>query len=266
MNDEFRQLSLLISLQPIYNTMSLLYPTPNNYKIQQSQIRYYHNVSNRTKQKVLKYLFAYKQLSRCHTIKSCLLIDCFKYFVAILKKWDLKSKEINGWSSCYLTVKIINGILNGLQKKFGYFSKDIRFSNVETLYQLSFSDNQKITPLNNLIFGLLIAIEDHPSNIDFSELLQIIECLAQRQLLYSIANYKSRGKRTYQLPWERIDDPVIEYRKKYIKQREKIIELRKKLNPDRKQSKIDSFFKRKVILNDEDDKILELLDYLDNDE
>ena len=245
--------------------MSLLYPVPNNYKIQQSQIRYYHNVSEKIKQRILKYLFAYKELSRFHIIKSDLLIDSFKYFVTILKKWDAKSKEINGWSSCYLTIKIINNILNGLKKKFGYFSKDIRFSNVETLYQLSSTGNQKIIPLNNLIFGLLIAIEDHPLNVDFCKLLQIIECLAQRQLLYSIANYKSRGKRTYQLPWERIDDPIIEYRKKYIKQREKIVEIRKKLNPDHKQSKIDSFFKKKHILNDEDDKILELLDYLDND-
>ena len=243
--------------------MSVRYPNPKQYKHQQSQIRYNFKISNTIKQKALKYVFAFKQLNKYHYVKSDLLIDSLEYFVNIIKKWDDKSKQINGWTSCFLTIQIIREILNSLKKKFHYFSRDFRFSNIEALYQLTGCTNKKIIPLNNLLFGLLVAIEEHPSSIQFSNLQIIIEFMAKRQLLYLIPNYRSRGTRTYELPWERIDDPIVDYRKKYLKRRINNIKTRKLLQPNRNQLKINQFF-NSASLNKEDDETLELLCSLDN--
>lgn len=246
--------------------MSIRYPVPQNYKLSQSQIRYGYRKSSNIKQKALKYLNSFKTLDRFHKIKSDFTIDVLEYFKNVVEKWDVKSKEINGWTSCYLIIKITKNILNGLKKKYGYSSKYIEFSNIEKIYQITNVENMKIIPINNLIFGLLIATEEcNESN--FHEIQQIVEVMAQSQVMYLIANYRSRGQRTYQLPWERIDDPVIVYRKKYINKRNNIIRIRKMLNPDQKQCKIHSFFKQQndiSVLSDGDEEILEILEDLDN--
>ena len=252
--------------------MSIKYPIPINYSVQQSQIRYTYKKPHSIKHKTLQYLKLYKHLNQVHKIKSDLTIDIFDYFKNIIKKWDEKSKEINGWTSCYLTIKIVSGILNGLKRKYGYTTKYIVFSNIEKIYQITNTQNMKIFPINNLIFGLLIAIKDHQEVLHFYELQQIVEVMAQRQVLYHIANYKSRGKRTYQLPWERIDDPIMNYRKKFAKKRNNTIKIRKNLNLDSKQNKIDFFFTKQnsneneqSVLSDGDDEILEILEELDNE-
>ena len=248
--------------------MSIRYPIPQNYKLLQSQIRYEYNKSSSIKQKAQKYLKSFKQLDTLHKIKSDVIIDILDYFKNIIKQWDVKSKEINGWTSCYLIIKITNDILNGFKKKYGYLSKYIEFSNIEKIYQIINVKNMKIIPVNNLIFGLLIAAEVHDET-NFHELQQIVEVMAQSQVLYLIANYRSRGNRTYQLPWERIDDPIIVYRKKYINKRNNIIKIRKRLNPDQKQYKIQDFFKQQTVstetcvLSDGDDEILQILEDLD---
>ena len=151
-------------------------------------------------------------------------------------------------------------------------SKIIQFAYIENIYQIANVLNQKIIPLNNLILGLFIAIEEHSNYNDFYNLQQILEVLAQGQVLYHIAHYKSRNNRRYQLPWETIGDPVIEYRKKYRIKREKSIKIRKELEPKKKQTKIHHFFIRKsildsedTVLNSDDDEILDILDELDDE-
>ena len=246
--------------------MSIKYPVPQNYKIQQSQIRYKYNKSFIIKQKAQKYLKSFKKLDSSHKIRSDVTIDILDYVKNVMKAWDVKSKEINGWTSCFLTINIINDILNGFKKKYGYLSKYIEFSNIEKIYQITNVNNMKIIPINNLIFGLLIASEECDES-NFHEIQDILEVMAQSQVLYLIANYPSRGNRTYQLPWERIDDPVIEYRKKYIKKRNNIIKTRKMLNPDQKQYKIEHFFRKQnetCVLSDGDEEIIQILEDLDN--
>ena len=248
--------------------MSLKCPISQNYKVQQSTIRYKYLHSNKIQQKAQKYLNVYKNINFLYILKSDLAIDGLDYFINILQIWDKKSKEINGWTSCYLTINVMKEILTGFKQKYGYLSKNIEFANIEHIYQISNTKNRKIIPINNLIIGLLIAIQEHSKYTDFHELQQILECMAQLQLLYLIPNYKSRGNRTYQLPWERIDDPVVEYRKKYIGKREKKIKIRKQVNPDKKQSKINHFFQSvndSSILDSEDDEILDILEELDNE-
>ena len=249
--------------------MSLKYPVPKKYKVKQSQIRYKYKQSKKIKQKALRHSFAWKQIRSFHTVKSDLLIDIFDYFINIIRKWDEKAKELNGWTNCYLLIKILRNILNGLKMKFSYYSKEIKFSNIEGLYQIIDSENKKIIPINNLLFGIMVAAAEHSSAINFFDLQCIVEVMAQNQLLYLIANYSSRGRRRYQLPWETIDDPVVEYRKIYSRKRCKTIENRNKLKPDYKQPKIFHFFQPKVSFhgaeNDNDVEILELLEYLDNE-
>lgn len=244
--------------------MSISYPNPRKYKVQQSQIRYRYNHSQKIQRKALNYLFAWKTIQSFHTVKCDILIDTLQYFQNIIIKWDQQSKTMNGWTSCFLMIKSMRKILNALKKKFGYYSKDIKFSNIEKLYQITEIKNPKIIPINNLLFGLMIAAAQHPSPLDFTELQSIIEVIAQKQLLYLIANYSSRNNRPYRLPWETIDDPIIEYRKKYLKKRAKIVEYRKKLQPDYKQSKIHHYFKRKPPVYHDDAEILEILQFLDN--
>lgn len=241
--------------------MSLQYPTPTKYKVQQSQIRYQYKNTDKIKQLTFKYLFAYKNLDRYHNVKSDILIDSLYYFVNIIKRWDKKSKEINGWTSAFLTIRILNNILNGLKRKFSYYSKEIKFSNVEAIYQTIDCENKKIIPINNLIFGILIAVEEHQNEIQFIELLKILEMMAQNQLIYLIANYQSRRTRSYQFPWERIDDPVIDYRKKYLRQRDNNRRERK-IRLDKRQLKIKHFFNN-TSLNEEDLEILKILDDLE---
>lgn len=255
--------------------MSIRYPVAQNYKLLQSQIRYQYNKPKNIIQKAQKYLKSFKQLDTHHKIKSDVTIDILDYFKNIIKQWDVRSKEINGWTSCFLIIKITSDILNGLKKKYGYLSKYIEFCNIEKIYQITNVNNMKIIPINNLIFGLLIAAEECDET-NFSELQEIIEVMAQSQVLYFIANYRSRKNRTYQLPWERIDDPVIVYRKKYINKRNNIIKIRKRLNPDKSQYKIQDFFKQQTIqtfshenhnetcaLSDGDEEMLQILDDLD---
>jgi len=253
--------------------MFIKYPTPQNYRVPQSQIRCRYNKALIIKQKAQNYLNSFKRLDRFHKIKSDVTIDILDYFKNIIKKWDDKSKQINGWTSCYLIITIITAILNGLKRKYGYSSKYIEFSNIDKIYQITNVNNMKIIPINNLLFGLLIATEEH-CEVNFVELQQIVEIMAQSQVLYQIANYPSRGNRTYQLPWERIDDPVILYRKKFTKKRNNIIKTRKKLQPDPTQLKIQHFFKKQTlfqydqdetsILSDGDDEILQIMEELDN--
>ena len=249
------------------------YPVPVNYKVPQSQIRYKYKKSESIKKKARYYATCYKNISKYkfHKVKSDVVIDSLDYFVNIIKKWDEKSKEINGWKSCYLTYKIVGDVLRGIRRKYGYISKIIQFSNVDEIYQIADVINKKIIPLNNLIFGLFVAIEEHSNYNDFYNLQQIFEVLAQGQVLYHIPHYKSRNDRRYQLPWESIEDPVIEYRKKYKIKREKNIKIRKNLAPKKKQSRIHDFFvgKRKLhsedtVLDSDDDEILDILDELDN--
>lgn len=249
------------------------YPIPVNYKLPQSQIRYKYKKSESIKRKARYYATCHKNLNvTIHKVKSDVVIDALDYFVNIIKKWDEKSKEINGWSSCYLTYKTVGDILHGIKQKYGYMSKIIQFAYIENIYQIANVLNQKIIPLNNLILGLFIAIEEHSNYNDFYNLQQILEVLAQGQVLYHIAHYKSRNNRRYQLPWETIGDPVIEYRKKYRIKREKSIKIRKELEPKKKQTKIHHFFIRKsildsedTVLNSDDDEILDILDELDNE-
>ena len=249
------------------------YPVPSKYKINQSQVRYKYSKPQKIIQKAQKYRNSFKSLSKFHDVQSDLVIDGLEYFVNITKQWDTKSKQINGWTSCYLTIKTLHDILNGFKKKYGYFSKSVKFANIEAIYQISNINNLKIWPLNNLVFGLLIAIEEHPKHSDFHELQDIIEVIAQSQVLYHIANYQYRKNRRYQLPWERIDDPVIPYRKKYNNKREKIIKIRRNVIPDQQQSKIKDFFQQTSstlpipqILDSDDDEILAILEELDNGE
>lgn len=248
--------------------MSLKYPVPENYKVEQSKIRYQYFQSQKIQNKVHKYLNAHKNLNFLYILKSDAAIDGLDYFINVIEKWDEKSQEINGWTNCFLMIGTLRSILTGLKRKYGYLSKSIKFANVERIYQVSNAENKKVIPMNNLIFAIFIAIQEHQRHTDFVELQQILECIAQVQFLYLIPNYKSRGNRTYQLPWERIDDPIIEYRKKGFRKRENKIKTRKKVNPDPKQSKIKHFFvrvKSPSILDSEDDEILEIMDYLDND-
>ena len=249
-------------------TMFIKYPISQDYKVQQSQIRYKYLYNKNIQNKAKQYLKAYKHLNVLYVLKSDHAIDGLDYFINILRKLDQKSKEINGWTSCFLIINIISEILKGLKQKYGYFSKSIEFANIEYIYQLSNAKNKKITPINNIIFGVLIAIQQHSKSTEFNELQQILECIAQYEMIYLIANYKSRGNRTYQLPWERIDNPVFEFRKKYFRTRENRIKNRKKVNLDSKQSKINHFFQRmnhSSILDSDDDEILDLLEYLDNE-
>lgn len=242
------------------------YPIATKYKVNQSQIRYKYNKSQIIKQKAQRYLKSLEHSSCFHQVQSCLIIDGLDYFVNIVEQWDKKSKEINGWTSCYLIMKIIREILNGFKKKYGYLIKQVKFANIEAIYQISDVNNLKIWPVNNLIFGLFIAIEEHPKPLDFCKLQDIIEVIAQSQVLYQIANYKHRKKRRYQLPWERIDDPVRTYRKKYNRKREKNLRIRKNLMSDPKQSKIKDFFQPTQILDSDDDEIIQILEELDNEE
>ena len=245
---------------------TLKYPISKKYKVQQSQRRYNYRKAENIKREALGYLFAYKQLSCWHTIQSDVLIDALDYLINILTKWDDKSKQLNGWQSCFLMIKTLRNIQTRLKIKFSYFSKPIKFANIEAIYQTIDCVNAKIIPINNFIFGLLIAVERHPKRVDFVKLRSIIEIMAQNQMLYLIANYPSRNKRIYRLPWERIDDPVIEYRQKFMKKREKTIKERQILQQDKKQSKIYHFFKKTIIDHDSDDEeILNLLEYLDNE-
>ena len=251
------------------------YPVPVNYKLPQSQIRYKYKKSESIKRKARHYATYHKNLNgtrRLHKVKSDVVIDALDYFVNIVKKWDKKSKEMNGWKTCYLTSKLIGDILNGIRLKYGYMSKIIQFAYIETIYEIADVINQKIIPLNNLIFGLFIDVEDHSEWHDFYNLQQIFEILAQGQVLYHIGHYKSRNNRRYQLPWETIDDPIIEYRKKYLVKREKNLKIRKDLEPKKNQSKIHDFFVSKnrfhyddEILTSDDDEILDILDELDNE-
>lgn len=242
--------------------MSLKYPIAKKYKVQQSQIRYNYNSNETIKRKALKYLFAYKQRYSFHKVKSHDLIDILEYFINIIKKWDEHSKKLNGWTSCYLTIKILRIILNGLKLKFGLYQKEIKFSNVEAIYQIIDRENPKIIPINNLLYGLLIATEEYSRDMNFYNLLSIAEVMAKNQMIYLIANYKSRKRRSYKLPWETINDPIIQYRKLFKKKREKLMKFRQNMKPDTRQTKISNFFK----INDSEDKeILDLLDYLDTD-
>lgn len=253
------------------------YPVPVNYKRPQSQTRYKYKKPESIKRKARYYKDCHKNqevIHKLHQVKSDVTIDTLDYFVNIVKKWDNKSKEINGWKNCYLTYKTVGDILCGIRRKYGYMSKMIQFVHIETIYEIVDVINAKIIPLNNLIFGLFIAIEEHSNYNDFYNLQQIVEILAQGQVLYHIANYKSRNNRSYQLPWERIDDPIIEYRKKYKIKREKNVKTRKDLEPKNKQTKIYHFFvnknnstkfERECILDSDDDEILDILDELDNE-
>ena len=250
------------------------YPVPVHYKLPQSQIRYKYKKSESIKRKARHYASCYKSLNiryGLHKVKSDVVIDALDYFVNIIKQWNEKSKEINGWGNCYLTYRIVGDILRGIRRKYGYMSKIIQFNGIEGIYQIADVINKEIIPLNNIIFGLFIAIEEHSNYNDFYNLQQIFEILAQGQVLYHIAHYKSRNDRHYRLPWEIIDDPIIEYRKKYKIKREKNIKIRKDLAPKKKQSKIHHFFARKsildvedTVLDSDDDEILDILDELDN--
>ena len=140
------------------------------------------------------FYICYKNISKYkfHKVKSDVVIDSLEYFVNIIKKWDEKSKEINGWRSCYLTYKIVGDVLRGIRRKYGYISKIIQFSNVDEIYQIADVINKKIIPLNNLIFGLFVAIEEHSNYNDFYNLQQIFEVLLKVKfyIIFHIINHE----------------------------------------------------------------------------
>ena len=248
--------------------MFVKYPKSQKYNIQQSKIRYKYTIPVHIQQKAKTYLEAYKYKYTVNIVTSDSVIDGLNYFINIIKLWDQKSKEINGWTSCYLTINIFTEILHGFKKKFRFASKTIEFANVQAIYQISKVHNKKIIPINNLLFAVFIAIQKHSKYSDFFQLQQILEYMAQVQLLYLIPNYKSRGNRSYKLPWETINDPVVVYRKKSLDEREKYIKIRKKFNEDKNQTKIIDFFPVKnnsSILDSDDELILDILDSLDNE-
>ena len=61
--------------------------------------------------------------------------------------------------------------------------------------------------------------------------------------MYHIANYKSRGTRSYQLPFERADDPVLDFRRKFTKMKMEAMQQKKVDNEIKfKQPGIRRFF------------------------
>ena len=248
------------------------YPVAKKYKVPQSQVRYNYNKPNAIKRKAEEYLKLRRSLglTKLHRVKSDLIIDALDYFVNIVKKWDKKSKEINGWTSCFLTTSVVGEILKGCKQKYGYTCKFIEFVNVEMIYQIVDVENRNIWPLNDLVFALFVVCEENSEYNQFYYVQQVLQVLAQRQVLYHIAYYGSRKQRRYQLPWERIDDPVIDYHKSYRINREKRNKIRKNLKIDKTQSKINYFFPdvaEQALLNYffDDDEIIAILEELDNE-
>ena len=199
----------------------------------------------------------------------------FEYISNIIAKWDERSKKLNGWKNCWLTLKYIRPIYKQFKVKFElgpkqnpYLDKKITFRTIQNVYQqLSLKDNYS-RGLNQLLFAILVAVSKHRNIRDFENICDVLEIMAQNQLIYCICSYKSRGNRAFYLPWECPDDPVIHYRKQFKNKINRIINKQTKANLDfesnTKQSAITKYFKPKLsktncsqITNDSNDTVVE---------
>ena len=180
----------------------------------------------------------------------------YEYIANIIAKWDERSKILNGWKNCFCTLQQMRAIYKQFKVKFElgpneknpYLDKKITFRTIQNLYQqLSLKDTYS-RGLNQFLFAILLAVSKHRNIKDFENICDVLEILAQNQLIYCIGSYKSRGQRAFYLPWECPDDPIIHYRKRFKNKINKIITKQTNANLDfessTKQSTITDHFSK----------------------
>ena len=197
------------------------YPQIKKHKKPLSKIRYkYQNEkldanAKKLNRKIVQAILGDVKSGTVLAARSDMVVTSFDYFVNIMRIWDDKSKEINGWKSCFFTIHNAREMLKAIKTKYSANPQTIEFRNISEIYYILGLKDKGYTALNKVFHAIWIATSKHGDINSFIDLRTIIEGIAKSQVMYHVANYKSRGSRTYQLPFEQADDPVHEYRKIY---------------------------------------------------
>lgn len=202
----------------------LKYPKKKKYKNQQSNIRYqYKNKSfdvnaYKTNTNIIKILLWKKNhLSSFKYVDSCVLIAGLSLFIKAVELMDKKCKELNGWRSSYLTMKFSIEMLIAIKNKFKNSNTSVRwrFCNEFDIYNgLNLQRSKAPLKLKEILFGIWVICSKNATENKLIHLRDLIEGVAKSQLIYHIGSYKSRKGKKYYLPWEIVEDPLIQWRAK----------------------------------------------------
>ena len=233
------------------------YPKRTDYKGQLSTTRYQFkherkDVNGKKDTAATRQCLLYEPRNHLEpfTVHSNTAITAFDYLIKTLETWDTKSKELNGWSSAFFTILNARNMMQRIKYKYNYKPATLKFTNANSIYRILELENKGYYYLNKNLLSVWMAASKYEGYQQFLTLLTVVEGIAKSVLIFSIPNYKSRGNRTYRLPWETANDPMIPYRKKYIKSKMRQVQSQRSSDTIKlKQPGVTQFFKRKRKIN-----------------
>ena len=201
----------------------LKYPKHKKYKVLQSKIRYAYKTEDLdanarliNRNIINTILIKKNNVTVFHYVNPCILIPSFNMFIDIMKKLDEKSKKLNGWKSAHLTIKNAREMLEAIRNKFKNetTTKKWIFRNEHSIYELlNIKSSTAPQKLKEIFFGIWIACSKYDTENKLIMLRDVIEGLCKSQMMYHIAEYKSRKDRKYALPWEVVENPLNDWKK-----------------------------------------------------
>lgn len=152
--------------------------------------------------------------SSVYSAHTTIVTVSLQYTINCMNKWDKYATELNGFpASCFFVISKVRDMLQNIKSLYQYAPQELKFRDIHDIYAVCKIQNECYFGVNKVIWAVWTAAADHKHPKDRYDLMTVLEGAAKAQVIYSIANYKSRKGRKFTLPWTTEADPVKKYRK-----------------------------------------------------